>query len=64
MFTTHTRTHTTAMTLERKVPNSSSFFFSGVISSSSAASCIASLIFPIAVRAPVRDDDAARRAAR
>ena len=53
MFTTHTSTHTTAMALERNVPNSSSFFFRGVSSSSSAASCIASRIFPIAVRAPV-----------
>ena len=53
MFTTQTKTHTTAMTLERKVPNSSSFFFSGVISSSSLASHSASLIFPTAVPAPV-----------
>mmetsp|Transcript_44744 Transcript_44744/g.115821 ORF Transcript_44744/g.115821 Transcript_44744/m.115821 type:complete len:285 (-) Transcript_44744:108-962(-) len=51
MLMTHTSTQMTAMTLDRKVLNSSSFCFSGVISS--AVSAIASLILPMAVEAPV-----------
>mmetsp|Transcript_39481 Transcript_39481/g.85945 ORF Transcript_39481/g.85945 Transcript_39481/m.85945 type:complete len:332 (+) Transcript_39481:2515-3510(+) len=51
MFTTHTSTQITAITLARKVPNSSSFFLRGVISSDT--STMAEWMRPMAVRPPV-----------
>mmetsp|Transcript_35412 Transcript_35412/g.67770 ORF Transcript_35412/g.67770 Transcript_35412/m.67770 type:complete len:279 (-) Transcript_35412:170-1006(-) len=59
MFTTHTKTQITAMTLARKVPNSSSFFFSGVISSE--VWVMAVWILPMAVLTPHADTTARAR---